>query len=222
AAQLSGRISMLDNLNPPQSAAVTLEPHRHALVLAGAGSGKTRVLTTRMAWLIRNGMASPHALLAVTFTNKAAREMLTRMPAMLPITPRGMWLGTFHSLCSGMLRAHRRDAGLPATFQILDVAEQLASIKRLLKAANIDDEKYPPKQVQSFINNAKEEGLRPADVEAHDGFHRRLVEIYELYMAQCQREGVVDFAELLLRSYELLRDTPAVREHYQRRFRHIL
>src|SRR5690606_156064 len=161
AAQLSGRISMLENLNPPQSAAVTLAPHRHALVLAGAGSGKTRVLTTRMAWLLRNGVASPHAILAVTFTNKAAREMLTRMSAMLPINPRGMWIGTFHGLCNRMLRAHHRDAGLPATFQILDVADQLASIKRLMKAANIDDEKYPPRQVQNFINGAKEEGLRP-------------------------------------------------------------
>ncbi len=213
---------MLDNLNPPQMAAVSLDPHRHALVLAGAGSGKTRVLTTRMAWLIQNGIASPHALLAVTFTNKAAREMMTRMSAMLPINPRGMWIGTFHGLCNRMLRAHYRDAGLPATFQILDVADQLATIKRLLKANNIDDEKYPPKQVQSFINNAKEEGLRASQVEANDSFHRRLAEIYELYQEQCQREGVVDFPELLLRSYELLLNNPPVREHYQRRFRHIL
>ena len=213
---------MLKTLTPPQLAAVTLDPSRHALVLAGAGSGKTRVLTTRMAWLIQNRIASPHALLAVTFTNKAAREMLTRMSAMLPINLRGMWIGTFHGLCNRMLRAHYRDAELPSTFQILDVADQLASIKRLLKAANIDDEKYPPKQVQNFINNAKEEGLRPSSVEVHDGFHRRLVEIYELYHAQCQREGVVDFPELLLRSYELLLNNPAIREHYQHRFRHIL
>ncbi len=213
---------MLDNLNPPQLAAVTLDPDRHALVLAGAGSGKTRVLTTRMAWLIRNGMATPQSLLAVTFTNKAAREMMTRMSAMLPINLRGMWIGTFHGLCNRMLRAHHRDANLPATFQILDVADQMASIKRLLKAAGIDDEKYPPKQVQNFINNAKEEGLRPADVEAHDGFTRRLAEIYDLYQDQCDREGVVDFAELLLRSYELLARHANVREHYQRRFRFIL
>ena len=213
---------MLDNLNPPQLAAVTLDPTRHALVLAGAGSGKTRVLTTRMAWLIRNGMTSPHSLLAVTFTNKAAREMMTRMSAMLPINTRGMWIGTFHGLCNRMLRAHHRDAHLPATFQILDVADQLASIKRLLKAAGIDDEKYPPKQVQNFINGAKEEGLRANDVEAHDGFQRRLAEIYALYQDQCDREGVVDFAELLLRSYELLQRHAPVREHYQRRFRHIL
>src|SRR5690606_39784811 len=140
---------MLEHLNPQQHAAVTLAPDRHALILAGAGSGKTRVLTTRMVWLIQQGLASPHALLAVTFTNKAAREMLTRMSVMLPINPRGMWIGTFHGLCNRMLRAHHRAAELPATFQILDMADQQALIKRLLKAANIDDEKYPPRQVRS-------------------------------------------------------------------------
>src|SRR5690606_8477176 len=151
--------------------------------------------TTRMAWLIRNGLATPQSLLAVTFTNKAAREMFTRMSAMLPLNLRGMWIGTFHGLCNRMLRAHYRDANLPSTFQILDTADQMAAIKRLLKASNIDDEKYPPRQVQNFINSAKEEGLRPDDVEAHDGFQRRLVEIYALYQEQCQREGVVDFPE---------------------------
>jgi len=214
-------MSLLANLNPPQLEAVTLEP-RHALVLAGAGSGKTRVLTTRMAWLIQTGRASPHSLLAVTFTNKAAREMLTRMSSMLPINTRGMWIGTFHGLCNRLLRAHHRDAGLPQTFQILDTADQLASIKRMLKAANVDDEKYPPKQLQHFISGNKEAGLRAADVEAHDAFTRRMVELYDLYDAQCQREGVVDFSELLLRSYELLSRNAPIREHYQRRFRHIL
>ncbi|QEI07350.1 AAA family ATPase [Pigmentiphaga aceris] len=214
-------MSLLANLNPPQLAAVTLEP-RHALVLAGAGSGKTRVLTTRMAWLIQTGRATPHSLLAVTFTNKAAREMLTRMSAMLPINTRGMWIGTFHGLCNRLLRAHHRDAGLPQTFQILDTADQLASIKRMLKAANVDDEKYPPKQLQQFINGNKEAGLRAGDVEAHDAFTRRMVELYDLYDTQCQREGVADFSELLLRSYELLARNAPIREHYQRRFRHIL
>ncbi|WP_437695034.1 3'-5' exonuclease, partial [Achromobacter xylosoxidans] len=212
---------MLEKLNPEQRAAVTLEP-QHALVLAGAGSGKTRVLTTRMAWLIQTGQASPFGLLAVTFTNKAAREMLARMSAILPIDTRGLWIGTFHGLCNRMLRAHHRDAGLPQTFQILDVTDQLAAIKRLMKANGVDDEKYPPRDVQRFINGAKEEGLRPADIEAYDAHRRRLIEIYQLYEAQCQREGVVDFAELLLRAYELLSRNAPVREHYQRRFRHIL
>jgi len=212
---------MLEQLNPEQRAAVTLEP-QHALVLAGAGSGKTRVLTTRMAWLIQTGQASPFGLLAVTFTNKAAREVLARMSAMLPIDTRGLWIGTFHGLCNRMLRAHHRDAGLPQSFQILDVTDQLAAIKRLMKANGVDDEKYPPRDVQRFINGAKEEGLRPADVEAYDAHRRRLIEVYQLYEAQCQREGVVDFAELLLRAYELLSRNAPVREHYQRRFRHIL
>jgi len=212
---------MLEKLNPEQRAAVTLEP-QHALVLAGAGSGKTRVLTTRMAWLIQTGQASPFGLLAVTFTNKAAREMLARMSAILPIDTRGLWIGTFHGLCNRMLRAHHRDAGLPQSFQILDVTDQLAAIKRLMKANGVDDEKYPPRDVQRFINGAKEEGLRPGDVEAYDAHRRRLIEIYQLYEAQCQREGVVDFAELLLRAYELLSRNAPVREHYQRRFRHIL
>jgi DNA helicase-2/ATP-dependent DNA helicase PcrA len=212
---------MIDKLNPEQRAAVTLEP-QHALVLAGAGSGKTRVLTTRMAWLIQNGQASPYGLLAVTFTNKAAREMLARITAILPIDTRGLWIGTFHGLCNRLLRAHHRDAGLPQAFQILDTADQLASIKRLLKANGIDDEKYPPRDVQRFINGAKEEGERPGDLEAWDSHRRRLIEIYQLYEAQCQREGVVDFPELLLRAYELLSRNAPVREHYQRRFRHIL
>lgn len=212
---------MLEKLNPEQRAAVTLMP-QHALVLAGAGSGKTRVLTTRMAWLVQTGQASPFGLLAVTFTNKAAREMLARMSAILPLDTRDLWIGTFHGLCNRMLRAHHRDAGLPQTFQILDVTDQLAAIKRLLKTNGIDDEKYPPRDVQRFINGAKEEGLRSADVEAFDAHRRRLIDIYQLYEAQCQREGVADFAELLLRAHELLSRNAPVREHYQRRFRHIL
>lgn len=212
---------MLEQLNPEQRAAVTLEP-QHALVLAGAGSGKTRVLTTRMAWLIQTGQASPFGLLAVTFTNKAAREMLARMSAILPIDTRGLWIGTFHGLCNRLLRAHHRDAGLPQSFQILDTGDQLAAIKRLLKANGIDDEKYPSRDVQRFISGAKEAGERPGDIEAYDSHRRRLIEIYQLYEAQCQREGVVDFAELLLRAYELLSRNAPVREHYQRRFRHIL
>ncbi|NYT37045.1 DNA helicase II [Allopusillimonas soli] len=212
---------MIDSLNPEQQSAVTL-PAQHALVLAGAGSGKTRVLTTRMAWLIQTHQASPYGLMAVTFTNKSAREMLTRLTALLPINARGMWVGTFHGLCNRLLRAHYRDAGLPQTFQILDSADQLAAIKRLIKGAGIDDDKFPPRDVQRFINGAKEEGQRPGDVDAWDAYRRRLVEIYGLYQAQCEREGVVDFAELLLRAYELLQRNAPIREHYQRRFRHIL
>src|SRR5258707_15851251 len=138
---------ILQNLNPEQHRAVTL-PRQCALILAGAGSGKTRVLTTRIAYLIQTGQVSPSGILAVTFTNKAAREMLTRLSAMLPINTRGMWVGTFHGLCNRMLRAHYRDAGLPQTFQILDSQDQLALIKRLLKSLNVDDEKFPPRQLQ--------------------------------------------------------------------------
>ncbi|WP_133649376.1 UvrD-helicase domain-containing protein [Paraburkholderia flava] len=212
---------LLANLNPEQHAAVTL-PNEPALILAGAGSGKTRVLITRIAWLIQQGYASPMTILAVTFTNKAAREMMSRLQALLPIDTRGMWIGTFHGLCNRMLRAHHRDAALPSTFQILDTADQLSALKRLMKGLNIDDEKYPPKNLQYFINNAKEQGLRPKDVDATDNFNRKFVELYEAYDQQCQREGVVDFPELLLRCYELLAHNPPLRAHYQARFRHIL
>jgi DNA helicase-2/ATP-dependent DNA helicase PcrA len=214
-------MSLLDNLNERQLAAVTL-PSQSALILAGAGSGKTRVLTTRIAWLIQTGQVSPQGILAVTFTNKAAKEMLTRLSAMLPINTRGMWIGTFHGLCNRMLRAHWRDAGLPSTFQILDSADQLGAIKRLLKVNNIDDERYPPRNLQLFINSAKEAGLRAHAVEVNDDYNRKFVELYALYDAQCNREGVVDFAELLLRCYELLDRNEILREHYQARFRHIL
>ncbi len=212
---------LLVNLNAEQLAAVTL-PDEPALILAGAGSGKTRVLTTRIAWLIQNGHVSPAGILAVTFTNKAAKEMQTRLSSMLPINTRGMWIGTFHGLCNRMLRAHFRDAGLPQTFAILDSQDQLSALKRLLKSLNVDDEKYPAKNLQYFINNAKEQGLRPADVEANDDFNKRFVDLYAAYDQQCQREGVVDFAELLLRCYELLRYNDAIRQHYQHRFRHVL
>ncbi|WP_323029964.1 UvrD-helicase domain-containing protein [Castellaniella sp.] len=212
---------MLEGLNPQQRAAVTL-PAEHALVLAGAGSGKTRVLTTRMAWLIQTGQVGPHGLLAVTFTNKAAREMLTRLSALLPINTRGMWVGTFHGLCNRLLRAHHREAGLPQAFQILDSADQLSAIKRMLKAAGIDDERFPPRDVQRMINGAKEDGLRPGDLDARDAHARRLADLYQRYQDQCEREGVVDFGELLLRAYELLQREAPIREHYQRRFQQIL
>ncbi len=212
---------LLAHLNPEQRAAVTL-PDESALILAGAGSGKTRVLTTRIAWLIQSSRVSPSGVLAVTFTNKAAKEMTARLSAMLPINTRAMWIGTFHGLCNRLLRAHYRDAGLPQTFQILDTQDQLSAVKRLLKSLNIDDEKFPPKNVQYFINGAKEQGLRAGDLEIANEFDRRMADLYAAYDAQCQREGVVDFAELLLRCYELLRYNDAIRAHYQRRFKHIL
>ena len=214
-------MDILKGLNPEQRQAVVL-PHHSALILAGAGSGKTRVLTTRIAYLISTGAVSPQNVLAVTFTNKAAKEMLTRLSAMLPINTRGMWIGTFHGLCNRMLRAHYREANLPQTFQILDSGDQLSAIKRLMKAMNVDDEKYPPREMQFFISGSKEQGLRAHEVEAYDPYTRRKVEIFAEYDAQCQREGVVDFAELLLRSYELLSRNTAIREHYQERFKHIL
>jgi len=213
--------NLLHNLNPEQLAAVTL-PAQPALILAGAGSGKTRVLTTRIAWLIQTGQVSPAGILAVTFTNKASKEMLARLSAMLPINTRGMWIGTFHGLCNRLLRAHHKDAALPQTFQILDSSDQLSMIKRMLKMLNIDDEKYPARSLMYFINGAKDKGLRAKDVEAHDEYDRKFVEFYDMYDNQCQREGVVDFAELLLRCYELLSRNQPLREHYQGRFRHIL
>ncbi|HZQ60637.1 MAG TPA: UvrD-helicase domain-containing protein, partial [Casimicrobiaceae bacterium] len=212
---------LLAHLNPEQLEAVTL-PHQSALILAGAGSGKTRVLTTRIAWLLATRQASPMSILAVTFTNKAAREMLTRLSAMTPLNLRGMWIGTFHGLCNRMLRMHYREARLPQTFQILDTQDQLGLIKRVYKAHNIDEERFPARQLQYFIAGVKEEGLRPNAVEASDPFTRRQIEHYALYEETCQREGSVDFAELLLRSYEMLQTHQGLREHYQRRFSQIL
>jgi DNA helicase-2/ATP-dependent DNA helicase PcrA len=211
----------LAGLNEPQLEAVTL-PAQSALILAGAGSGKTRVLTTRIAWLIQTRQVSPHGLLAVTFTNKAAKEMLTRISAMLPINTRGMWVGTFHGLCNRMLRAHAREAGLPSLFQILDTQDQLAMVKRIMRGMNLDEELYPPRQGLWFIAGNKDEGRRARDVEPYDDFSERMVSVYAAYDAQCQREGAVDFAELLLRSYELLANNETLREHYRSRFKHIL
>ncbi len=212
---------LLRNLNPEQLAAVTL-PAEHALILAGAGSGKTRVLTTRIAWLMQTGQISPGGVMAVTFTNKAAKEMQTRLASMLPVNVRGMWIGTFHGLCNRFLRAHYKLANLPQSFQILDTQDQLSAIKRLMKQFNVDEERFPPKQLQYFIGGCKEEGQRPSDVQVRDDETKKKAEFYALYEEQCQRGGVVDFGELMLRSYELLRDQPAVREHYARRFKHIL
>ncbi len=209
------------HLNPEQLSAVTL-PAEHALILAGAGSGKTRVLTTRIAWLLQTGQVSPDGILAVTFTNKAAKEMMMRLSAMLPIHVHGMWIGTFHGLCHRFLRTHYKLANLPQGFQVIDTQDQLSAIKRLYKQFGIDDERYPHKPMQWFINSCKENGLRPHAVPAPDSETIKKIEYYQLYEEQCQREGVVDFGELMLRSFELLRDHAHIREHYQRRFRHLL
>ena len=212
---------LLAQLNDEQHRAVALPPE-HALILAGAGSGKTRVLTTRIAWLLQTSQVSPGGILAVTFTNKAAKEMKLRLQSMLPVNVNAMWIGTFHGLCNRFLRAHHQLAGLPQTFQILDTQDQLSAIKRLCKQFNVDEDRFPPKQLQYFISGSKEDGQRPGDVPVRDDETRRKVELYQLYEEQCQREGVVDFGELMLRSYELLRHNQHVREHYRRRFRHIL
>ena len=220
-AAVPGTGSLLKGLNPEQLAAVTL-PARPSLILAGAGSGKTRVLTTRIAWLMATGQVSPGGLMAVTFTNKAAKEMLHRLSAMLPVAVRGMWIGTFHGLCNRFLRAHWKLAALPQSFQILDTADSLSAVKRIIKAMQLDEERFVPKQVSWFIAARKDNGERPQDVAAQDPQSRKMVEIYQAYEDQCQREGVVDFAELMLRTYELLRDNTPLREHYQHRFAHIL
>ena len=212
---------ILNGLNEPQLEATT-HSSSSVLVLAGAGSGKTRVLTTRIVWLIQTGQISPFELLAVTFTNKAAKEMLLRITSMLPINTRGMWVGTFHGLCNRLLRSHHREANLPQTFQILDSADQRSLIKRVMKSLSIDENRYSFRQVQYFINSNKEEGSRPDKVESVDEFSRTLIEIYREYDRACAHEGVVDFSELLLRSYELLTKNERLIKHYQNRFKHIL
>ncbi|WP_108446222.1 DNA helicase II [Halomonas denitrificans] len=214
--------AILDHMNPAQREAVSA-PQGNLLVLAGAGSGKTRVLVHRIAWLMQAEGLSPYALLAVTFTNKAAREMRTRLEALLGISLRNVWVGTFHSIAHRLLRTHWQDARLPQHFQIIDSDDQLRLIKRLLKDHSIDDERFPPRQVQSFISGCKEEGLRPHQVDAHgDAYMAQMVELYERYQLTCERGGLVDFGELLLRSLELLRDNPALLAHYRERFGHVL
>ncbi|NYS61115.1 DNA helicase II [Vreelandella salicampi] len=214
--------AILDQLNGDQREAVSA-PQGNLLVLAGAGSGKTRVLVHRIAWLMQAEGLSPYALLAVTFTNKAAREMRTRLEALLGISLRHVWVGTFHSIAHRLLRTHWQDARLPQHFQIIDSDDQLRLVKRLLKDFSIDDERFPPRQVQGFISGCKEEGLRPHQVDvAGDAYMGQMVELYERYQLTCDRGGLVDFGELLLRSLELLRDNPALLAHYRARFGHVL
>jgi DNA helicase-2/ATP-dependent DNA helicase PcrA len=213
---------LIDSLNERQRDAVSAEAGP-LLVLAGAGSGKTRVLTHRVAWVCEVDGLSPYSVLAVTFTNKAAAEMRARVEALLGISAAAMWVGTFHGLAHRMLRLHYEAAGLAQNFQILDSDDQLRMVKRVIRQLDLDEARWPPKQAQWFINHNKDEGLRPANVDAgQDPIHQQMLEIYRLYEELCQRAGVVDFAELLLRVLELIRDNDDIRGHYQRRFQHIL
>jgi DNA helicase-2/ATP-dependent DNA helicase PcrA len=213
---------ILDGLNDAQREAVCA-PQGNMLVLAGAGSGKTRVLVHRIAWLIQIEGVSPHGIIAVTFTNKAAGEMRARIENLLHMPVRGMWVGTFHSLAHRLLRLHWQDAGLPQTFQILDSDDQYRVIRRVMRAMDLDEAKWPPKQVQWYINGRKDEGQRPHNIEHFgDPFDRQMVRIYEAYEEVCQRSGMVDFAELLLRVQELFLGNEHLLKHYQQRFQHIL
>jgi ATP-dependent DNA helicase UvrD/PcrA len=213
---------LLDGLNEDQRQAVA-SPLGAALVLAGAGSGKTRVLVHRVAWLIQVEGASPHSILAVTFTNKAAAEMRSRIETLLGLPSGAMWLGTFHGLAHRLLRIHWREAGLPQSFQILDSEDQARVLRKVLKALDLDETRWIPREILWFINAQKDEGHRPKHIrDDGDATRRQLIKIYQAYEDACQRAGVVDFAELLLRAYELWRDNPALLQHYRTRFQHVL
>ncbi len=213
---------LLDSLNEQQRLAVSAEAHP-LLILAGAGSGKTRVLTHRIAWVCEVMGHSPFSVLAVTFTNKAAAEMRGRVETMLGISATAMWVGTFHGLNHRLLRTHWQEANLPQSFQIIDSDDQLRIIKRAHKQLDLDDSRWPPKQAQWYINSQKDEGIRAVNIDpGNDPIEQQMLEVYKLYEAMCQKAGVVDFAELLLRGLELIRDNQSIREHYQRRFQHIL
>ena len=214
--------NILLHLNDKQRQAVIL-PEQHALILAGAGSGKTRVLVHRLAYLIQNYQLSPHQILAVTFTNKAALEMRERIENLFNISTLGMWVGTFHGLAHRLLRLHYQQANLPEAFQILDGDDQYRLIRRVLKQLNLDEQYWPAKPIQSFINEQKDAIKRSHQIQHYqDPQLQTWIEIYRNYETLCQQNGLVDFAELLLRSYELLRDNTEIREHYQHRFRHLL
>jgi DNA helicase-2/ATP-dependent DNA helicase PcrA len=213
---------ILDPLNDAQREAVT-SPVSNLLVLAGAGSGKTRVLVHRIAWLLAVEGASPWSVLAVTFTNKAAREMRQRIEELLGQPIGGMWVGTFHGLAHRLLRAHWKEAGLPQSFQILDSDDQFRLVKRVVKSLELDDSKWPPRQLQWFINGRKDEGLRAQHLDdGGDPYQRQQIRVYTEYQAACERGGMVDFAELLLRAHELWRDKSDILQHYQERFQHVL
>ena len=214
--------SILDSLNEAQREAVTAA-QQNILVLAGAGSGKTRVLVHRIAWLMQVEGVSPYSILAVTFTNKAAKEMRHRIETMLNIPTQGLWVGTFHGLAHRLLKQHWLEAGLPQNFQILDSDDQLRLVKRVMKDLALDDSKWPPRQAQHYINSQKDEGRRAGHIEViGDIFEQTMLSIYKAYEDRCQQAGLVDFAELLLRSHELWLKQPQLLKHYQQRFRHIL
>ncbi|HHX8500984.1 DNA helicase II [Vibrio diabolicus] len=213
---------LLDGLNDKQREAVAA-PLENLLVLAGAGSGKTRVLVHRIAWLMSVEQASPFSIMSVTFTNKAAAEMRGRIEELMMGSASGMWNGTFHGICHRILRAHYLDAKLPEDFQIIDSDDQQRLLKRLIKAQNLDEKQWPARQVSWWINGKKDEGLRPSHIDAyHDPVTKTYLQLYTAYQEACDRAGLVDFAEILLRAHELLRDNKFVREHYQARFKHIL
>ena len=213
---------ILNKLNSAQEEAVTSDK-KHLLVLAGAGSGKTRVLVHRIAWKIQVDGVSPYSILAVTFTNKASREMRERIDQLLGMSLRGMWVGTFHGLAHRLLKAHWRDVNLPENFQILDSDDQLRLVKRVMRAMDLDEQRWPPKQAQWWINGQKDEGLRAAHLqEGSDPYLATMLRIYREYEATCERLGVIDFAELLLRALELWKHNPEVLDHYQQRFQQIL
>ncbi|MFT2110538.1 DNA helicase II [Marinomonas sp. 2405UD68-3] len=213
---------ILDDLNDKQRDAVAA-PLQNTLILAGAGSGKTRVLVHRIAWLMNMYEISPYSLMAVTFTNKSAKEMQSRIEQLVGVPPQGMWVGTFHGLAHRLLRAHWRDAGLKENFQIMDSDDQLRLVKRIMKAFNIDDTRWPPKQVCWFINAQKDEGRRAAHVpDSHDPFSKGMKELYFHYEEASEQGGLLDFGELLLRTHELLLGNPPLLRHYQERFKHVL
>ena len=213
---------ILDGLNDAQRAAVTA-PLAPMLVLAGAGSGKTRVLVRRVIWLVQVENASPHSILAVTFTNKAAGEMRGRIEAMLDVPSAPLWVGTFHGIAHRLLRMHWRDVNLPQAFQIIDSEDQVRAIRKIVKGLNLDEARWVPKEIMWFINARKDEGLRAKHLKDEgDPTRRQFIKLYEAYQDYCDRQGVVDFAELLLRAYELWRDRPDVLAHYRQRFRHVL
>ncbi len=215
-------LELVSALNPAQKEAVTAPPE-HRLVLAGAGSGKTRVLTHRIAWLIAVENVSPHSILAVTFTNKAAAEMRGRIEQLINVPVRNMWVGTFHGIAHRMLRLHWKEARLQQNFQILDADDQQRLVKRVLRGLDLSEDQWPPKLVTGYINGQKEEGRRPEALQDQGDFaQRQLARIYTAYQQQCETNGLVDFAELLLRAHELCRDNAQIQAHYRNRFRHIL
>jgi len=213
---------LLDELNKPQREAVAA-PLGHARILAGAGSGKTRVLVHRIAWLVATEDLSPANILAVTFTNKAATEMRAKIEGILGYPIGGMWVGTFHGLTHRILRAHWKDADLPQGFQILDSDDQLRMLKRLIRVMELDEAQWPAKQAQWYINAQKDEGLRPKHIQpGNDPYSQKMLAIYQAYEDGCQRAGVIDFGEIILRCHELWLKRPDILAYYQQRFQQIL